>query len=153
MASNAGRVRANALLSLLELLQRKLTSIMVKKRQAFEKFKYAHCTGVRIFTECNFFCSLSFFVNKVVLSQACLHELCWIEHERMLLAHHGNVSAPLRSHRRSLVSRASLVSPNKRRLNPYTMSSNVSRFYLFSLSNFLSKKRRLVFNTKRSLYS
>lgn len=41
-----------------------------------------------------FFFVHSLFVNKVVLSQACLYELCWIEHERMLLAHHGNILAP-----------------------------------------------------------
>lgn len=41
-----------------------------------------------------FFPVHSLFVNKVVLSQACLYELCWIEHERMLLAHHGNILAP-----------------------------------------------------------
>lgn len=42
----------------------------------------------------SFFFVHSLFVNKVVLSQACLYELCWIEHERMLLAHHGNILAP-----------------------------------------------------------
>lgn len=46
------------------------------------------------FYRVQFFLFTLFFVNKVVLSQACLYELCWIEHERMLLAHHGNVLAP-----------------------------------------------------------
>lgn len=39
-----------------------------------------------------FFCSpFFFFVNKVVLSKACLYELCWIERESMRLAYHGNL--------------------------------------------------------------
>lgn len=68
----------------------------------YGKEKTRHC--VRIFTECHSFFPPLFFVNKVVLSQACRYELCWIEHERMLLAHHGNILAPSWSHRKSLVS-------------------------------------------------
>lgn len=43
-----------------------------------------------------FFLFALFFVNKVVLSEACLYELCWIEHESMLLAYHGNILVPLK---------------------------------------------------------
>lgn len=48
------------------------------------------------FYRVQFFCSLSFLLTRWFLSQACLYELCWIEHERMLLAHHGNILAPLK---------------------------------------------------------
>lgn len=67
-----------------------------------------------------FFVRSPFFVNKVVLSQACLYELCWIEHESMLLAYHGNALAP---------SRSPLCPPNKRRLNPQTLSAKSKQVY------------------------
>lgn len=67
-----------------------------------------------------------FFVNKVVLSEACLYELCWIEHESMLLAYHGNIFPPKE------VPASPLCPSNKRRLNAGT-EFKFKRFYQLTL--------------------
>lgn len=60
------------------------------------------------------------FVNKVVLSEAYLYELCWIECKSMLLAYHGNLSLLKKS------PQVPCVLITKRTLKSETMSSNSS---------------------------
>lgn len=84
------------------------------------------------FYRAQFFLFSLFFVNKVVLSEACLYELCWIEHESMLLPYHGNILPPKE------VTASPLCPSNKRRLNTGT-EFKFKRFYQLTLhQTFLS---------------